>query len=78
MALNEREATRLVVVLQDYEHVSASIIDTVDEGGFRLLVRDHRFGLNYEISSHSDYWDYIGALVDHKQYVAPSVGALAA
>jgi len=78
MALNDREATRLIDVLQDYEHVSAAIIDAVDEGGFRLFVQDHRFGLNYEIASHSDYWDYIGALVDHKQYAARPVSGLAA
>jgi hypothetical protein len=76
MALNDREAARLVVVLQDYEHVSASMIDV--EGGFRLVVRDHRFALDYEIASHSDYWDFIGALVDRKQYAARPVTGLAA
>jgi hypothetical protein len=76
MALNEREAVRLVAVLRDYEHVSASMIEA--EGGFRLFVRDHRFELGYEIASHSDYWDFVGALVDRKQYVALPVSGLAA
>ena len=38
--------------------------------GFWLVVHDHRFDLHYEITSHSEYWDFIGALVDHKQYAA--------
>ena len=70
MALKESEVTRLVVVLEDYEHVSVSPIRGVDDNGFGLRVRDHRFGLDYEIASHHDYWDFIGALVDHRQHHA--------
>jgi hypothetical protein len=69
-ALKEGEVTRLVVVLEDYEHVSVSPFRDVDDIGFGLRVRDHRFGLDYEIASHHDYWDLIGALVDHRQYHA--------
>jgi hypothetical protein len=68
MALQERDASRLALVLQDYEHVSATI--SGGAGSFTLNVRDHRFDLAYEIGSHYDYWNFIGALVDHKQYVA--------
>jgi hypothetical protein len=35
-----------------------------------VAVRDHRFEREYEIASHCDYWDFIGALVDHRQCVA--------
>ncbi len=41
----------------------------VSPEGYWVVVRDHRFDLDYEISCHSDYWDFIGALVDHRQYI---------
>lgn len=50
-------------------HVSVTDIDGWGPEGFWLVVRDHRFELDYEISSHADYWDFIAALVDHKQFI---------
>ena len=38
--------------------------------GHWLVVRDECFDISYEIASHCDYWDFIGALVDHRQCVA--------
>jgi hypothetical protein len=78
MALREREVSRFVAVLEDYEHVSVSLVRDVDDCEFRLGIRDHRFGLDYEIASHHDYWDFIGALVDHRQYHALPVQRTAA
>jgi hypothetical protein len=78
MALSESEASRFVTVLEDYEHVSVALVRDVDDGKFRLGIRDHRFGLDYEIASHHDYWDFIGALVDHRRYHALPVQRLAA
>jgi hypothetical protein len=78
MALRESEVSRLVAVLEDYEHVSVSLVREVDASEFRLGIRDHRFGLDYEIASHHDYWDFIGALVDHRQYHALPVQRTAA
>jgi hypothetical protein len=69
VALLEGEATRLATVLGDYDNVSALLSGSADDG-YRLIVRDHRFELDYEIASHYDYWNFIGALVDHKQYIA--------
>jgi hypothetical protein len=74
MALLEEEAIRFAQSLDDYDHVSV-----VDMGGSNplehwLVVRDHRFECDYEIASHCDYWDFIAALVDHKQYLAPALG----
>ena len=69
MALFEKEVTRFADSLDDYEHVSVSDIGGQGPDGYWLVVRDHRFGLDYEIASHCDYWDFIGALVDHKQYI---------
>jgi hypothetical protein len=37
------------------------LVDGLTAGGFEL---------DYEIASHCDYWDFIGAVVDHRQYVA--------
>ncbi len=72
MALLEQEAIRFAESLDDYEHVTVT-----DIGGWgpigRLVVRDHRFYLCYEITSHCDYWDFIGALVDHRQCLSLSV-----
>jgi hypothetical protein len=70
MALSESEVSRFVAVLKDYGHVSVTLVRDVDDSKFRLGVRDHRFELDYEIASHHDYWDFIGALVDHRQYHA--------
>ncbi len=33
---------------------------------FWVVVHDQRFDTEYEIASHCDYWDFIGALVGHK------------
>lgn len=50
-------------------------MSVTDMGGwgpidYRVVVRDHRFDIEYEIASHCDYWDSIGALIDHRQCVA--------
>ena len=70
MALLEKEAIRFAESLDDYEHVSAVDIGGSENHGHWLVVRDHRFGLDYRIGSHCDYWDFIGAVVDHRQWAA--------
>ncbi len=69
MALLEQEAIRFAESLDDYEHVTVKDIGGWGPTGFHVTVRDHRFDNTYEIASHCDYWDFIGALVDHKQYI---------
>ncbi len=66
MPLLEKEAVRFAESLDDYEHVSVTDIGGSDQS-YWVVVRDHRFDLDYEITSHCDYWDFIGALVDHRQ-----------
>ena len=78
MALLEQEAIRFAESLDDYEHVTAVDIGGSEGTRHWLVVRDHRFGLDYEIASHADYWDFIGALVDHRQYVAQPIGRVVA
>lgn len=70
MALLEKEATRFAESLDDYEHVSVTDIGGWGPTRFWLVVKDQRFGISFEIASHCDYWDFIGALVDHHQCVA--------
>ena len=70
MALLEKEVTRFAESLDDYEHVSVRDIGGSGPSSFWLMVRDHRFERDYEIASHCDYWDFIGALVNHRQCVA--------
>ena len=70
MALVEREAIRFAKSLDDYDHVSVSDIGDRGPDEYWVVVRDHRFGLDYEISSHCDYWNFVGALVDHRQCVS--------
>ena len=70
MALLEKEAVRFAESLDDYEHVSVTDIGGRGPTGFWVRVRDERFDISYEISSHCDYWDFIGALVDHRQCVS--------
>ena len=59
MALLEKEAIRFAESLNDYEHVSVTDIGGWGPHGFWLVVRDHRFGCDYEISSHFDYWEFL-------------------
>ncbi len=72
MALLEKDVTRFAQSLDDYDYVSVVDIGGSDARHW-LVVRDHRFECDYEIASHCDYWDFIGALVDHKQYLARPV-----
>jgi hypothetical protein len=67
MALLENEATRFADAIDDYELISVVDIGGDDADGHWVVVRDHRFGLDYEIASHCDYWDLIGAIVEHRQ-----------
>ena len=73
MALLEKDVTRFAESLDDYEHVSVTDIGGWGPHAFWLVVHDHRFELSYQIASHCDYWDFIGALVDHHQYIVPVV-----
>ncbi len=70
MALLEKEATRFAESLDDYEHFSVTDIGGWGPIGYWLVVHDHRLDLDYQIASHCDYWDFIGALVDHRQCVS--------
>ena len=73
MALLEQEVTRFAKSLDDYDYVSVSDIGGSEPIGYWVIVRDHRFDVDYEIASHCDYWDFIGALIDHKQYIGKAV-----
>ena len=68
MALLEREAIRFAESLDDYEHVTVKEIGGEEPTSHWLAVTDERFGIDYEIASHSDYWDFIAALVHHARY----------
>ena len=70
MALLEQEAIRFAESLDDYEHVTVTDVGGWGPLNHRVTVRDHRFEREYEIASHCDYWDFIGALVDHRQCVS--------
>lgn len=63
MALLEKEATRFAESLDDYECVSVSDNGGNDPSGYWVVVRDHRFELDYELTSHCDYWDSLAAFV---------------
>jgi hypothetical protein len=65
VALLEKEAIRFAESLNNDEHVSVTDIGGTCAGGHWVVVRDHRFDIEYEIASHADYWDLIGALVTH-------------
>ncbi len=67
MALLEKEAVRFAESLDDYEHVLVTDIGGWGPHGFWVVVRDERFHISYEIASHCDYWDFIGALIEHRQ-----------
>jgi hypothetical protein len=62
MALLEQEAIRFAESLDDYEHVTVTDIGGWGPIGYRVVVRDHRFDLDYEITSHCDYWDVVSAI----------------
>jgi hypothetical protein len=73
MALLEKEDTRFAESLDDYELLRVSHIGGTEESGYWLTVRDDRFGLEYEIASHADYWDFLGYFLNHMQYPAKPV-----
>ena len=77
MALLEREAIRFAESLNDYEHVSVTDIGGGGPNHYWLVVRDHRFGCDYEIASHADYWDLIGAFVTHTRRSSLTAKAVA-
>lgn len=68
--LPEQDAVRLAKALDDYELVHVSDIGGSDESGFWMHITDERFGLSYEITSHADYWDFLGYFCSHKQWPA--------
>ncbi|MBA3423630.1 MAG: hypothetical protein H0U04_03620 [Rubrobacter sp.] len=70
MALLEKEATRFAESLDDYEHVTVKDVGGCGPVGFWLVVHDHRFDTDYQIASHCDYWDFVGALMNHRQYAS--------
>jgi hypothetical protein len=67
MPLPERDAVRFASALDDFEAVCVRDVGGSDEFGFWVVVRDGRFDVSYQIASHSDYWDFVGAIVDHRQ-----------
>jgi hypothetical protein len=67
MALLEEEVTRFAESLDDYEHVSVTDIGGDGRAAFWVVVHDHRLDLKYRIASHCDYWDFVGALIAHRQ-----------
>ena len=67
MALLEREATRFAESLDDYDHVSVADIGGWGPNGYWVTVHDHRFDADYQIASHCDYWDFVGAVGEHRQ-----------
>jgi hypothetical protein len=77
MPLLEPEATRMAAALDDYEHVSVREVREREPGFFRIEFTDERFCCDYVISSHFDYWDFIGYLVDRKQWPVKPVRVVA-
>lgn len=77
MALLEREAIRFAESLDDFEHVTVKDIGGEEPNGYWVTVTDDRFEIDYEIESHCDYWDFVGALVGHKQYIGRVVERVA-
>jgi len=66
----EKEATRFAESLDDYDHVTVTDIGGWEPIGFWLVVHDHRLDLDYEIASHCDYCDFVGALMNHRQFAS--------
>jgi len=68
MSLIEQDAIRMAAALEDYELVRVTDIRGDDAGGLEIDVRDERFGMDYEIGSHADYWDFLGYFCSGKQW----------
>jgi hypothetical protein len=77
MSFLEQEAVRMAAALDDYELVSVSDIGGSGQSGYRLTIRDERFGLEYEIASHADYWDFLGYFCPGKQWPVKPVRVVA-
>jgi hypothetical protein len=70
VALLEHEAIRFAESLDDYDHVTVKDLGGDGLTGFWVVVHDHRLRLSYRIGSHCDYWDFVGALIDHRKCLA--------
>ena len=61
-SLLEKDMVRFAISLDDFEHVSVTDMGGWGPDRYWVVVHDHRFDIDYEITSHSDYWDVISAL----------------
>jgi hypothetical protein len=75
MSLLEAEAVRRAAALDDYELVRVTDIGGTDECGHWLCLRDERFDLSYEITSHADDWDFLGYFCAGLQWPAKPLAA---
>jgi hypothetical protein len=58
-SLPEQDARRMAAALDDCELVSVIDIGGSNCFGFWIVINDRRFGIDYEICSHADYWDFL-------------------
>jgi hypothetical protein len=75
MSLLKREADRMAAALNDFDLLSVTGMDGSDNPGYTLTICDERFNLEYEITSHFDYWDFLGHFLNHAEHPAGRTGA---
>lgn len=65
----DNAVARIVAGLDDEDLVRVKAVSELGEGTFEIVVHDLRVGADYLIVSRSDYWDFMGHLLDHTDWV---------
>jgi hypothetical protein len=71
MALIERDARRMAAALNDYYLLSVTAVAETEPGDYEIEFMDQRFDRSYIISSHFEYWDFLGYFIGHQMWPAP-------
>jgi hypothetical protein len=78
MSLIEKDANRMATAIDDYDFLSVIGVGGDESAGYKVTLLDERFGLQYEIGSHFEYWDFLGYFLTHVQYPSLPAGQAAA
>lgn len=72
MALMEKDARRMAAALEGYSLLKVDGVFETFPGGFEVEFVDLRFDATFTITSHFDYWDFLGYFSSHQMWPTKS------